>query len=149
MQGEDMTRGRRLTRHLKYLRGRADCGRAIDANELIQGRQRRRKLRGRRPAADERKEWMSSTRVGAVVESGPTLELERRLAHLPARSAVDFGTLAEHLDERVDTALQLFLRPVFPARSDEILPSDMIVRMQADFEAVRADARQLGHAPAA
>ena len=111
VQREHLVGRRRLARALEQVRRDVVLRDVVDADQLVERRQRRRELRAAdRLGVPDRQVRMRAAAVRAVVEAEALREAQRVHVHLPAGGAVRARRLAEDLGVALARAVHLVVR---------------------------------------
>src|SRR4030095_3901876 len=108
---------------------------AVEADQLVEGRQRRRQLYTlAHDATHLRKEWGGAAGVTRVAQLISGFEREYARVDLPAGGGMRFRWVTEHRRERCYPSFELGVGPRFIRSGNPILPAHMVVRVKTDFE---------------
>ena len=122
----------RLARALQKMRGDVGFRHAVEADHLVERRQRRRELRAaNRFRIEHREVRMRSAAVGAIIEAQSLGETKRVHVHLPSRGAVRARRLAKDLRVALACTLHLGVRPALVGAGDAVLPADVVPAVDA------------------
>src|SRR5579862_1819365 len=136
VQREDVRGAGRKARDAQdFVRGRIRSA-SVDADELIERRQRRRNLHaGATHPAHDGKEWTRPARVARVLEADFPFELERVRIDLPAGRRVRLRHDAEDIAKLRDGALELAACPGRIGARDAVLPAYVVEAVHTHLEA--------------